>query len=77
MRPAHPDCQLTCWTLPQVADVLGTVAIVRKLIRIQCDEDADAAAQGRPPQAIGLRACKISARITRVTETALSEYLSR
>jgi hypothetical protein len=64
-------------TLQQVADVLSVdVRTVRKLIRLQREEDAEAKSEGRSPRTIGLRAVRLTERLTRVTEQALGEYLA-
>jgi hypothetical protein len=65
-------------TLDEVAAVLQVhVKQVRKLIRIQYEEDRAAALEGRSPRPIGLRALYVSSRIRRITEQALGEFLQR
>ena len=51
------------------------VKVVRKLIRIQYEEDKAAALEGRRPKPIGLRALYVSSRVRRITEQALGEFL--
>jgi hypothetical protein len=63
-------------TLEEVAAILKTdVRTVRKLIRVQREEDAAAEREARAPRLVGLRAARIAARITRVREEALGAYL--
>lgn len=63
-------------TLGEVATILQVdVRTVRKLIKIQRDEDTAAQAAGRTPRTVGLRVLQVSARLTRVTEQALGDYL--
>jgi hypothetical protein len=63
-------------TLDEVAEVLKVhVKVVRKLIKIQYEEDCAAALEHRKPRTLGLRAKWVSTRIRRVTEQDLGDFL--
>ncbi|CAN5850204.1 hypothetical protein BH18ACI5_BH18ACI5_04350 [soil metagenome] len=65
-------------TIDQVAAILQVdYRTCRKLIGVQEAEDLEAAAAGRSARTIGLRVLRISERVTRVTEAALEEFLTR
>jgi hypothetical protein len=72
----NPDQRRRALTLPDVAAALQTdVRTVRKLIRMQREEDTAAAVAGRSPRTVGLRAKQLSKRLTRVSEAALYEFM--
>jgi hypothetical protein len=63
-------------TLEEVATALKTdIRTIRKLIRLQREENAAARAEHRTPAIVGLHAVMLSERNTRVREEALATYL--
>jgi len=65
-------------SVKEVAEHLNTtVKIVRKLIRLQRQEDAQALHEGRQPAMVGLRANSYSPRHTRIREGDVVAFQER